>query len=130
MKKVSKAPDGKDVDKYLAKVPKDQRAALQKLRKLIKSLVPKATERISYQIPMFFYNGPLVSIAAFKNHCSFFVQSLSIMQKHKAVLKSYETTKSAIHFTPDKPLPVSLVKMFVNERLTENEARAFKRKKK
>jgi uncharacterized protein YdhG (YjbR/CyaY superfamily) len=130
MKNAPKAADGKDVDKYLSQVPKDQRAALQKLRKLIKSLVPQATERISYQIPMFYYNGPLVSIAAFKNHCSFFVQSLSVMNKHKAVLKSYETTKSAIHFTPDKPLPVSLVKMFVKARLTENEARPLKRKKK
>ena len=130
MNKVSKAPDGKDVDKYLSKVPKEQRAALQKLRKLIKTLVPTATERISYQIPMFFYNGHLVSFAAFKNHCSFFVQSLSTMNKYKAVLKSYETTKSAIHFTPDKPLPVSLVKMIVKARLTENEARALKKKKK
>ena len=37
----------KDVDEYLATVPKEARAALEKLRKTIKSIVPEAIEVIS-----------------------------------------------------------------------------------
>jgi hypothetical protein len=36
-----------DVDDYLAALPEDQRAALEKLRKTIKSAAPGATETIS-----------------------------------------------------------------------------------
>jgi len=129
MVKNTKAPDGKDVDEYLAKVPKDQRVALQNLRRLIRCLAPKATERISYQIPMFFYNGPLVSYAAFKEHCTFFVQGTLTMKKFSSELKPYITTTGGIHFTPETPLPVSLIKRLVMARMKENEARALKKKK-
>ena len=40
-----------DVEDYLASVPADTRAALMKLRKRIKAIVPTATEVISYQTP-------------------------------------------------------------------------------
>ncbi|MDP9230728.1 MAG: DUF1801 domain-containing protein, partial [Bacteroidota bacterium] len=58
------------VDDYLNNVPEKERAVLEKLRRTIKSVVPKAEEVISYQMPTFKYNGGLVSYAAFKNHCS------------------------------------------------------------
>jgi hypothetical protein len=40
-------------DDYLAAVTEDKRAALQKLRKAIKTAEPKAEECISYQLPAF-----------------------------------------------------------------------------
>ena len=49
------------VDDYLAAVPEDARAALDKQRKTIKAAAPKATEGISYQVPDFKVDGkPLV----------------------------------------------------------------------
>ena len=111
-----------DIDAYLASVPEEARAVLQKLRKTIKAAAPKATETISYQIPTFKHEGGLVGFAAFKDHCSFFVMSVSVMSAHKNLLKAYDTTKSAIHFTSDQPLPVTLVKKLVKARIAENEA--------
>ena len=63
------------VDDYLAAVPEDARAALEKLRKTIKAAAPGATEVISYQIPAYRYHGLLVGFAAFKDHCTFHVMS-------------------------------------------------------
>ena len=37
-------------DNYLAKLPADKRAALEKLRKAIRAAVPRAEETISYQL--------------------------------------------------------------------------------
>ncbi len=55
------------VDDYLKSVPEDVRAALNKLRKTIKAAAPKATEGISYMIPIFKYQGhPLVGFGAAK----------------------------------------------------------------
>ena len=48
------------------------------------------------------------------------------MADHKHELKNYETTKGSIHFQPDKPLPVALVRKLVKARIAENESRRKK----
>jgi uncharacterized protein YdhG (YjbR/CyaY superfamily) len=60
------------VEEYLNDVPADKHKALEKLRKTIRSVIPKAEEYISYGMPTFKYDGPLVTYAAFKEHCSLF----------------------------------------------------------
>jgi uncharacterized protein YdhG (YjbR/CyaY superfamily) len=117
-----------DVDNYIAALPEDSRKALTKLRNTIKSIVPKATEIISYQIPTFKYQGSLVAYAAFSKHCSLFPMSKAVIQTYKDELKSYGISKGTIRFTVDKPLPKSLVKKIVKARIAENEVRASKSK--
>ncbi len=118
---MAKAP--KDTYEYLATVPEESRAALENLRKTIRSAAPKATEGISYQVPTYKYLGPLVSFGAAKNHCSFYVMSPVTMEAHKDELESYDTSKGTIRFPPDKPLPAALVRKLVKARIAENEAR-------
>lgn len=113
----------KDIDDYLATVSKESRAALEKLRKTIRSAALKATEGISYQVPTYKFLGPLVSFGAAKNHCSFYVMSPATMEAHKDELESYDTSKGTIRFPPDKPLPAALVSKLVRARIAENEAR-------
>jgi uncharacterized protein YdhG (YjbR/CyaY superfamily) len=119
----------KNIDEYLAAVPPTARAALEKLRKTIRAAAPKATEVISYQIPIFKYLGPLVGFAAFKNHCSFFVMGTSVMRAHKHELEPYPTATATILFPAEKPLPVALVKKLVRARIKENEARRKKKQR-
>ena len=115
-----------EVDDYLAEVPSEARATLEKLRQTIKSVVPGAVEVISYQVPTFKLDGRmLVSYAAFKNHCSFFPGAAPI-KAHEDELKSYKTSKGTIRFPTSKPLPATLVKKLVRTRIKENEARAKK----
>ena len=71
MENQKKITTAKDIDEYLKTVHIDARITLEKLRSTISAIVPKAVEKISYQIPTFNYLGPLVGFAAFKNHCSF-----------------------------------------------------------
>jgi uncharacterized protein YdhG (YjbR/CyaY superfamily) len=118
----------KNVDEYLAAVPKEVRAVLEDLRRTIKAAAPKAEEAISYQIPTFKYHGPLVFFAAFKNHCSFYVVSKSIMKTFSSELKPYDTSGTTIHFSVENPLPATLIKKIVKARIEENEARVKKSK--
>src|SRR5262245_31692145 len=98
----------KDVEKYLAKVPKESRLALEQLRRTIKSVVPEAVEVISYQMPTFKLDGRmLVSYAAFTDHCSFF-PGAGPVDVHQDELKSFRTSKGTIQFTPEKPISASL----------------------
>jgi len=117
----SSAP-ARDVDGYLARVPAGPRAALRKLRRTIKATAPKAVEVIRYRIPIYKHHGMLVGFAAFKDHCSFFVMSTSVMKAHKGILESYDTSAGTIRFPADKPLPGALVRKLVKARIQENEA--------
>jgi uncharacterized protein YdhG (YjbR/CyaY superfamily) len=114
------------VDDYLAVVPGDARAALEKLRKTIKAAAPRATEVISYQIPAYKHHGLLVGFAASKNHCTFHVMSTATMRAHAAELEEYDVGMASIRFPVDKPLPAALVTKLVKARIAENEKRANK----
>jgi uncharacterized protein YdhG (YjbR/CyaY superfamily) len=117
------ADGSRDVDAFLAKVPEPAHTALQKLRAQIKAAAPGAEELINYGVPMFRLGGKnLVSYAAAKTHCSFFVQSPALMENLAAELASFDTAKGTIHFMPEKPIPVTLVKKIVKARIAENAA--------
>jgi len=120
----------KNVDDYLASVPATARATLKKIRRTIKAAAPNATEKISYGMPSFYYLGPLVAYAAFKDHCSFFPMSTSVIEAHKIELKEYSTSTGTIRFAIDTPLPSALVKRLVKARIRENEAKAQRRAEK
>ena len=126
--KAKRSAPARTVDEYLAAVPEDARLALEKLRKTIKAAAPKATELISYQIPMYKHHGMLVGFAAFKNHCSFFVGTKNV-ETYKDQLKSYDTSKGTIRFPADQPLPTALVKKLVKAHVADNESRLIKKGK-
>ena len=112
-----------DVDAFLAKVPEPAHSALQKLRvQLLAAAGAKAEEVINYGVPMIRVGGKnLVSFAAAKTHCSFFVQSPAVMEHFAAELEGFDTAKGTIRFKPEKPIPAALVKKIVRGRIFENE---------
>jgi uncharacterized protein YdhG (YjbR/CyaY superfamily) len=113
----------KNIDEYLARVPKPARDNLSKMRAAIRSVVPpQATETISYGIPAFKHNGVLVWFAAFSDHCSLF-PTASVIEAFKNELKGFTTSKGTIHFPIDKPLPTALIKKLVKARVAQNESK-------
>jgi uncharacterized protein YdhG (YjbR/CyaY superfamily) len=117
------------IDEYLEGVSKDQRAALEKLRKTIKAAVPKAVECISYGLAAFRLDGkPLVAFGATPKHCAFYPMSDLTVETHKDELKGYETSKGTIRFQADKPLPAALVRKLVKARIADNEGQSRKSK--
>ena len=118
------------IDEYLEGVPQEMRDALEKLRAIISKAAPQAVEAIGWGMPIFKLNGNLVSFAAFKEHCSFFPMSTTVMETLEEELASYDTSKGTIRFKPERPLPASLVRKIVKERIKENEARAAAKKRK
>ncbi len=117
-----KRPPPKDVDEYLASVPEPARSTLNRVRAVIRSVVPaEATEAISYGIPTFKYKGGLVAFAAFTNHCSLFPMSYAVIKTFKKELKDFTVSKGTIRFPPDEPLPAALLKKMVKARLAEKD---------
>ncbi len=62
----------KDIDEYLENLNEKDKAALEKLRQIIKSAAPEAIETISYGMPAFRFHGMLVGFAAWKAHYGFY----------------------------------------------------------
>jgi uncharacterized protein YdhG (YjbR/CyaY superfamily) len=112
------------VAQYLSEVPETDRAALEHIRQLIHTLVPTATEVMSYRIPGFKYkNAYLAGYAVFKDHLSFFPTSEPIeMLRHK--LTPYKLSKGTIQFSAAQPLPDDLIRELVQIRLHAIEAAA------
>jgi uncharacterized protein YdhG (YjbR/CyaY superfamily) len=120
--KAKTAAKPKTIDEYLAPLAEDQRGALEKLRKTIRSAAPGVEECISYGMPGFRYDGRmLVWFGAAAKHCAFYPGG--VVQGYEKELKAFETSKGTIRFQPEHPLPARLVRKIVKERIASNAAR-------
>jgi uncharacterized protein YdhG (YjbR/CyaY superfamily) len=112
------------IDAYLSKVKGDRRAALEALRRTIRSIVPGAEECISYGIPAFRLDGRIVAgFAATANGGSYYPFSGTTLGTLASDLEGWEGTKSAVHFSPDRPLPKALVRKLIRTRIAEEKAK-------
>jgi uncharacterized protein YdhG (YjbR/CyaY superfamily) len=107
------------IDEYIATFPEEIQNKLEEVRATIKTAAPEAKEKISYQIPTFTLYGNLVHFAAYKNHIGFYPTSSGV-QAFKHELSQYETSKGAIQFPLDKPLPLDLISKITKYRVAEN----------
>jgi uncharacterized protein YdhG (YjbR/CyaY superfamily) len=108
----------KQVLAHLSKVPQPQKATLLALRKIILEIIPEAEEVLSYGFPGYRMNGKIIcGFDAFKHHCSFFPHSSLVIPELEKELVNYKTSKGALQFAVDKPLPKSLVRKLICTRI-------------
>ena len=114
----AKYPAAQDIDAFIKVSPKQAQAKMKQLRQLIRTMVPKATEAISYRMPAFKLDGKaFAAFAGYEHHLGFYFMSGSLLAKFKKELKNYETSKGAIRFPLDKPLPAPLIKKLIKARI-------------
>lgn len=110
----------KSTDEFIATFPKAMQAKLQQIRATIKKSAPKAEEVIKYGMPAYILKGNLVFFGGYKNHIGFY-PGASTVEEFKKDLTAYETSKGAIQFPLNKPLPLRLIATIVKFRIWENE---------
>ena len=113
------------LDEYIATFPKNVQEILKSLRQAIKETAPQAQETISWRMPTFKLNGNPLFFAAFKKHIGLYPGPEAIVA-FKERLSVYKTSKGAIQFPIDKPLPLELIKEIVTFRLKESTSRPKK----
>lgn len=120
-----------EVEAYLAALPDERRAALERLRRLVRATSPDAVEGFGYRMPGFKYRGrPLIYFASFKDHLSIFAVGYEPINRHREELADFELRAGTIHFQPEKPLPDKLLKTMIRERMADIEATLAVRRKK
>lgn len=101
---------GTPIDDYLDDVEEPARSTLRQLRDAIAELVPEAEQDLAYGAPAFRLRGKTVAgFAASKHHLSYLPHSGSVLATLADDLADYETSKGALKFGADSPLPTSLV---------------------
>jgi uncharacterized protein YdhG (YjbR/CyaY superfamily) len=106
-------------DEYIATFPPGIQKILSLLRSTIKKAAPDAEEKISYAMPTYYLNGNLVHFAAYKNHIGFYPAPSGIVAFEKE-LSVFKTSKGAVQFPINKPLPLALITKIVKYRVKEN----------
>ena len=105
---------------YLAALPEEKRAVVERMRKSIGSAVPRAEECFSYGIPASSLDGkPLAWVAAWKSHYSFYPVSKTTLETHATEVGDYKTLKGTIQFPASQPVPYALVKKLAKARAAE-----------
>ena len=85
---------------------------------------PDAEECISYGLPAFRLDGRIVAgFQATAAGCSYYPFSGTTLGTLKRELEGYPGTKSAVHFGPDRPLPVALLRKLIQARIAEGKAK-------
>lgn len=109
-----------EMDDYLADVAEPDRAALERIRRVVKELVPQAEEGKSYGMPALKYNKrPLVGFVAAKKHLSLFPFSPAVIDALTDRLDGFELSKGTIRFTAQHQLPDDVLRDVVMLRLDE-----------
>ena len=102
------------VDEYVRALTPGQREQFERIRRIVKRLVPDAEETISYRIPTFKHRGKyLIYFAAFKNH-------MSVYPTVGAVAPT-KGRKGTFRFTEGDPVPEDVVVKIVSHRLGQIE---------
>jgi len=108
-----------NIDEYIAGFPAEIQGLLEQMRATVKNVAPQAEEVISYGMPAFKLNGILVWFAAYSKHIGFYPHNTGIVA-FKKELTPYKSSKGAIQFPLDKPLPLDLIAEIVKFRVIEN----------
>jgi len=110
----------REIDRYLTALDEPRRSTLEAMRSSIMEIVPGADQCLSYGAPAFKVDGQTVAgFAAYKNHLSYLPHSGSVLATLGDELSAYETSKGALRFAVDTPLPKGLIEKLVTTRMRE-----------
>ncbi|HNB41183.1 MAG TPA: DUF1801 domain-containing protein [Anaerolineales bacterium] len=112
------------IDEYIVACPPESQDYMQQIRKLIRSLVPDAKERISYQMAAFERNGKnFIHFAGWKKHVSLYPVPAGSEAFEREIAK-YVDGKGTVKFALDEPLPIKLIERVVKLHLAVNKKKA------
>jgi len=108
-------PKPTTIDEYIAGFPADIQAILQNVRDVIRAAIPDAQECISYGMPAFRRRRVLVYFAANRRHLGFYPTGAGITA-FAGEIAAYESSKGAVRFPYDRPLPLDLIARIARQR--------------
>ncbi|WP_318767346.1 iron chaperone [Lactiplantibacillus carotarum] len=97
------------IETYIQTAPAIYQPQLRALRATILDVLPAADERLRYAMPTFYWHENVIHFALFKHHFGLY-PTASGVAAFQDQLGAYQTSKGAIQFPLDGPLPLDLVR--------------------
>jgi uncharacterized protein YdhG (YjbR/CyaY superfamily) len=108
------------INEYISTLPENAQKAVEEIIMTIKTMVPNAEERISYNMPAFKVNGEyFIHFSAWKNHIGMYPIPAGNEAFQKQI-EPYRSAKSSLNFPLNKPMPIKLIEKFIKFRIAEN----------
>ena len=108
------------VDAYINEIEEPKRSTLAHLRGQLSSMLPGATEEISYGAPVWVLNGKKVAgFCSFKSHLVYSTHGKTVTETLAADLAGFKVSKASFQFAIDQKLPDALVEKLIAARLAE-----------
>ncbi|MFM2076517.1 MAG: hypothetical protein RJA49_407 [Actinomycetota bacterium] len=106
------------VEAYLDSVAQPHQGTLRAVRASLRKVLPHADEGMKYGMPSFIIDGTgIAAYCAFKQHCSYFPFSGSVLDATGPLPGGVATTKGTFQFPVDRPLPMATIRILVKVRL-------------
>ncbi|ANW95806.1 hypothetical protein AXE80_05710 [Wenyingzhuangia fucanilytica] len=111
----------KTVDEFIDISPQESQEVMIKLKKLIEATEPNAESGISWNVPIYKYNGILAGFSLAKKHVSFGIDSLTEEMRKILEEKGYKTGKKTIQIKFNQDIPSEELISLVKEQAKLNE---------
>ncbi|WP_121666567.1 iron chaperone [Mesonia aquimarina] len=111
----------KTVDEFIDNSPEEAQEVMIKLKKLIETTAPNAESGISWNVPIYKYNGILAGFSLAKKHVSFGIDSLTEEMRKILEEKGYKTGKKTIQIKFDQDIPTEEFKQLIKQQAKLNE---------
>lgn len=98
----------KTIDDYIALQPESVQPVLHQIRDTIRTALPDAEERISWRMPTYWRKRNIIHFAAFSRHIGLYPGDKAVAHFSER-LTGYKTSKGAIQFPYNKPMPLELI---------------------
>lgn len=96
------------IEEYIAQQPENAQPYLRQINDTIKNALPDAVQKISWSMPTYWKKRNLIQFAAFKKHIGLYPGPEAV-ETFVNQLTEYKTSKGAIQFPYEKPLPLELI---------------------
>lgn len=96
------------IDAYISAQSESVQPLLQQVRNTLRAALPDAQERISWRMPTYWDKHNIIHFAAFKKHIGVYPGEKA-MENFRDRLADYKTSKGAVQFPYDRPLPLELI---------------------
>jgi uncharacterized protein YdhG (YjbR/CyaY superfamily) len=107
-------------DEYIAAQPPSARPVLERVRATIRKALPRATEGISYQIPVYKIDGRMVLyFAGFVRHYSIYPATAGVIRALGKELTDLLRSKATIRFPYTGAVPARLISRIARLRAAE-----------
>ena len=102
------------VAKYLAELPVERRAALKKVRAMVRKELAGVKETMEYGMPSYHWKGyPVVGFASQAHYMSLYVCDTAVLDEYKKKLGKLDCGKCCIRFRKIEDLPLDVAQAIV-----------------